>query len=83
MIRETNFSLKAVFDEISFWVPVGESRTDGQTTVGFWTPSLILTEEFFKVNNCNNHFFGGSFLFPSLPQSKQDKTSSFGQCKCL
>jgi hypothetical protein len=35
MIRKTKFSLKAVFDEISFWVPVGENRMDGQTTVGF------------------------------------------------
>jgi hypothetical protein len=34
MNREEIFSLKSVFEEYSFWVPVGENRTDRQTTVG-------------------------------------------------
>jgi hypothetical protein len=38
--REAKTSLKAVFEVNTFWVPVGENRTDGQTTVGFRTPSL-------------------------------------------
>jgi hypothetical protein len=35
MNREAKISLKAVFEENSFWVPVGENRTDGQTNIGF------------------------------------------------
>jgi hypothetical protein len=35
MSREAKKSLKAGFEENSFWVPVGENRTDGQTTVCF------------------------------------------------
>jgi hypothetical protein len=32
---EAKSALKAVFEENSYWVPLGDNRTDGQTTAGF------------------------------------------------
>jgi hypothetical protein len=51
MIRETNFSLKAVLDEISYWVPDGKNRTDGWDRRQLVFELPVLYDRFYILKN--------------------------------